>query len=133
MNIVESDIIVANLLLGFSFLIIGFYIIAAILELLSNIFKIDISIFDSFFGYFINRNSGEMILQKYVGNNYSLFIEIILWLIPIACALTAGILLKEFHWGILGFIAGIILDVILYYPVIILLNIRSSLKNIRNK
>jgi hypothetical protein len=133
LNIVEFDVIFANLLLGFLFLIIGFYILSAILELLSNIFKINISIFDTVFGYFINRNNGEMILQKLVGNVYSVFIEIFLWLIPIACALTAGILMKGFHWVILGAIAGIFIDVILYGTSVILFDIRSSLKNIKNK
>jgi hypothetical protein len=74
-----------------------------------------------------------MILQKLVGNIYSVFIEISLWVVPIACAIVPSFLLEDFYWAILGFIAGIILDVILFGPVIILLNIRSSLKNIENK
>lgn len=121
-----------NLLLGFVdfvFLLIGLYILLAILELLSHIFNINISIADTLFGYFIN-NKEEMILQKSIGNIYSIFIEIFLWVIPIACALTAGILLKGFHWGLLGAVAGIFIDVILYGTSVIILNIRSSLKNI---
>jgi len=74
-----------------------------------------------------------MILQKLIGNIYSVFIEVLLWIIPIACAVVPGFLMDGFYWIILGFIAGIILDVILFAPVIILLNIRSSLKNIENK
>jgi hypothetical protein len=80
-----------------------------------------------------------MILQKLIGNIYSVFIEVLLWITPIACAIVPSILLsEESFWktlgmGILGLIAGIILDVILFAPVIILLNIRSSLKNIENK
>jgi hypothetical protein len=78
-----------------------------------------------------------MILQKLVGNIYSVFIEVLLWVTPIACAIVPCILLEDFRLVILGFIAGIIagiiLDVILYGPFIILLNIRSSLKNIENK
>jgi len=83
-----------------------------------------------------------MILQKLIGNIYSIFIEVLLWIIPIACAVTLSILLENLLnmnglVVILGFVAGIIagtiLDVILFGPVIILLNIRSSLKNIENK
>jgi len=134
--------ITSNLLLGFVdfvFFIIGFYIVLAILELLTNIFKINISIFDSFFGYFINKKD-EMILQATIGNIYSLFFEIILWLTPIACTITASILayiqMKKFYWGILGgivgLIAGIFIDVALYGLSVILLNIRSSFKNIED-
>lgn len=74
-----------------------------------------------------------MILQKLVGNIYSVFIEVLLWVIPIACAIAPRIFFEGFYWVIIGLIAGIILDVILFGPVIILLNIRSSLKNIENK
>jgi len=130
MNILESDMILSNLLLGFVFIIIGFYVLSALIELLSNFLKINISIFDPLIGFFINRKNGEMILQKLVGNIYSVFIEVLLWVIPISCAITAGIYLKGFHWGILGAIAGIFIDVLLYGVSIILLNIRSSLKNI---
>ena len=140
MDINDTGIILQNLILGFLSLTIGFYVLAAILEAISGIFKIHVSIFD-FSEYFISKvnekiiiiNSSEMFLQKWVGKIYSAFIEVILWVIPIACAVTAGILLKGFHWVILGFIAGIVLDVILNIPVVILLNIRSSLKNIKDK
>jgi hypothetical protein len=50
-----------------------------------------------------------------------------------------GILLAgwggSFHLGfaLLGLIAGLLLDVILFGPVIILFNIRASLKNIESK
>jgi len=133
--------IVANLLLGFLFIIIGFYILSAILELVSNIFKINISILDKFFGYLFAKKTGEMILQEAIGNLYSIFIEVLLWIIPIACAITLSILLNKLIMNklvvILGFIAGIIagiiLDIILYGTAIILINIRSSLKNIKNK
>ena len=84
-----------------------------------------------------------MPLQKLVGNIYSVFIEILLWLLPIAGFVAAGILLGDvfgdygsdfnFGYAILGLIAGLILDVLLYGPVIVLLNIRASLKNIENK
>jgi len=76
-----------------------------------------------------------MILQKLIGNIYSVFIEVLLWIIPIACAITLSILLNDLlnRLVILGFIAGIILDVILYGTAIILINIRSSFKNIKNK
>jgi hypothetical protein len=82
----------------------------------------------------------EMPLQKMVGNIYSVVIEIILWLFPIAGAIAGYICAenifhdeKYFLWIILGIIAGIILDIILFGPFIILLNIRVSLKNSENK
>jgi len=128
----ENGIIASNLFLGFVFSLIGIYVLTAILEFISNIFKINISIFDTIIEFFINKNRGEMILQKAIGNIYSVFIEIFLWLIPIGCALTLGNLMKGFHWGILGAIIGILLDVILYGISVIILNIRSSLKNIEN-
>ena len=80
-----------------------------------------------------------MILQKLVGNIYSIFVEIALWIIPIAGFVAMGILLSgyrsNFHVGFafLGILAGLILDVILFGPVIIFLNMRASLKNIENK
>ena len=80
-----------------------------------------------------------MPLQKLVGNIYSVFIEILLWLLPIAGFVAAGILLSEygsnFHlgWAFLGLFGGLILDVILFGPVIIFFNMRASLKNIENK
>jgi len=127
-------------LLVFLFIIIGFYVLSAILELLSNIFKINISIFDPFFGYlFAKIPIGEMLLQKFIGNIYSVLIEVLLWVIPIACAIVPSILFREeSFWkilgiGVLGLIVGIILDVILYGTSIILFNIRSSIKNIKNK
>jgi len=82
-----------------------------------------------------------MPLQKLVGNIYSVFIEIILWLIPIT-GIAAGIIsAKEFDLFdgnvvigfVLGVIAGLLLDVIFLGPAIIMMNIRSSLKNIENK
>ena len=78
-----------------------------------------------------------MILQKVVGNIYSVVVEILLWLIPIAGFITAGILVGwgGFHVGFafLGLLAGLILDVVLFGPVIIFFNMRASLKNIENK
>jgi hypothetical protein len=80
-----------------------------------------------------------MILQKLVGNIYSVIVEILLWIIPIAGFVTSGILLSgwssAFHigWAFLGLLGGLILDVLLFGPVIIFFNIRASLKNIENK
>jgi len=85
-----------------------------------------------------------MILQKLVGNIYSVFIEIILWLIPIASAVSGYILISSIYWndatyvqlflGTLGgLVAGLIMDVFLFGPVVLLLNMRASLKNIENK
>jgi hypothetical protein len=80
-----------------------------------------------------------MVLQKLIGNIYSIFVEIALWVIPIAGFVAMGILLSgwssNFHVGyaFLGLLAGLILDVILFGPVIIFFNMRASLKNIENK
>jgi hypothetical protein len=82
-----------------------------------------------------------MPLQKLVGNIYSVIVEILLWLIPIAGFVAAGIIIgsfwvgSDFHVGFafLGLIAGLIVDVMLFGPIIILFNIRSSLKNIESK
>jgi len=81
-----------------------------------------------------------MILQKLIGNIYSVFMEIWLWIILIVC-ITFGILLateynllpNAFLGFIFGVIVGLILDVILFGPMIIILNMRTSLKNIENK
>ncbi|GHU49928.1 hypothetical protein FACS1894200_09110 [Spirochaetia bacterium] len=81
-----------------------------------------------------------MPLQKLVGNVYSVLIEILLWIFPVIGAVTGYIVAentfyvgKHFLGIILGIIAGLLLDVILFGPVMILLNIRASLKNIENK
>jgi hypothetical protein len=81
-----------------------------------------------------------MPLQKLIGNIYSVIIEILLWLIPIAGAITGYYCAENvmytgntFTWIILGIVAGLITDLILFGPVIIMLNIRSSLKNIENR
>jgi hypothetical protein len=83
-----------------------------------------------------------MILQKLVGNIYSIFIEVSLWVIPVACAVACAIVAVNMAFEnilfvilgvILGLIVGIILEVFLLGPIVILLNIRSSLRNIENK
>jgi len=77
-----------------------------------------------------------MILQKVVGNIYSVVVEIMLWLIPIIGFFSLPFATDGgFHigWAILGLLGGIILDVILFGPIIIILNMRSSLKNIESK
>lgn len=84
-----------------------------------------------------------MILQKVIGSIYSVFIEILLWLFPIAGFVAGGNYLGllfgnyssnfDLRYAFLGLIAGFILDVILFGPVIIFFNMRSSLKNIENK
>jgi hypothetical protein len=83
-----------------------------------------------------------MILQKFVGNVYSVFVEILLWLIPIAGFVAAGITLGsmmgrgsgfQYEWAFLGLLGGFILDVILFGPLILLFNIRASLKNLENR
>jgi len=84
-----------------------------------------------------------MPLQKFVGNVYSVFLEILLWLIPIAGAVGGYFGIAEFYrradsslylLGILlGILAGLILDVILFGPIVIIMNIRASFKNIESK
>jgi hypothetical protein len=83
----------------------------------------------------------KMPLQNLIGKIYSVFVEILLWLMPII-GIGAGIFATKelylfdgnvFIGFILGLIAGLLLDIIFFGPMIILLNIRSSLKNIENK
>jgi high-affinity nickel permease len=80
-----------------------------------------------------------MPLQKLVGNIYSVFVEILLWLMPITGIVAGVIAAKEFRMFnsfvgvIFGLVVGLLLDVICFGPVIILMNMRSSLKNIENK
>ena len=79
-----------------------------------------------------------MPLQKFVGNVYSVFVEILLWFLPIAGAVVGYygseyVDLSPVLGIILGILAGLILDVILFGPIIIVMNIRASLKNIENK
>ena len=76
-----------------------------------------------------------MPLQKLVGNVYSVFVEILLWLLPIAGAVggyfgSEYVDLSPVLGIILGILAGLILDVILFGPIIIILNIRASLRNV---
>jgi len=77
----------------------------------------------------------KKVFQKFIGNFYSILIEIVLWLIPFAglifCQMIPGL-----RYGVnrllgmfLGLIGGIILDIILFAPLVMLLNIRESLKN----
>jgi hypothetical protein len=78
-----------------------------------------------------------MILQKLVGNIYSVIVEILLWVMPIVGFVVAGIFLGgrgfNFGYAILGLIGGLIVDVVLFGPVIILFNMRASLKTIEKK
>ena len=79
-----------------------------------------------------------MPLQKFIGNIYSVCMEILLWVMPIAGAV-AGIIAADYLYQntflmlLAGILVGIILDVMFFGPVIMLLNIRSSLKNIEGK
>ena len=80
-----------------------------------------------------------MFLQRLIGNIYSIFMEILLWLIPIIGFLAAGIIFEDeknnfqIGYAVLGLLVGLIIDVILFGPVIVLFNIRTSLKNIEKK
>ena len=71
-----------------------------------------------------------MPLQKLVGNIYSVFVEVALWIIPIIGAISFYYLLgKDFVWVILGIIAGLVVDVLLFGPIVLLFNIRALLKS----
>ena len=87
-----------------------------------------------------------MPLQKLVGNIYSVVLEVFLWLIPIFGAVFGYFAVEmlvggwrspngvQYFLGILvGIIAGLLLDVIALGPLVVLMNIRSSLKNIEAK
>jgi len=81
-----------------------------------------------------------MPLQKLVGNVYSVIMEILLWLVPIAGAVSGYYATELVFYGgnrvlwiLIGIVAGLLLDVLFFGPAIILLNIRASLKNIESK
>jgi len=80
-----------------------------------------------------------MPLQKLVGNIYSVIVEILLWAMPIVGGIS-GYFAAEFYFReeyfllvVLGIISGLLVDVLCFGPVIILFNIRASLKNIESK
>jgi len=77
-----------------------------------------------------------MPLQKLIGSIYSIIMEIVLWVIPIGGFIALGIIFGDnfsIGFAFLGLLAGLILDVLLFGPIIILLNIRTSLLNIEKK
>ena len=81
-----------------------------------------------------------MPLQKFVGNIYSVLVEILLWIVPIVGAVAGYIASdsifydgRHLLWIIIGIIAGLLTDVILFGPIIILFNIRASLKTLETK
>lgn len=131
------------IILGFLFIIIGLYILGAIFEFISQITGVNISFIEYLMNFIFkiwDRLYEDKLfpLQKLIGSIYSVVVEILLWLIPIAGFIAAGILLAEggsnFHIGyaLLGIIAGLLLDVILYSPIVLVLNIRKSIKTIEN-
>jgi len=78
-------------------------------------------------------------MTRFIGFLYSIIIEILLWLFPFI-GLAAGLMIYEtrlftdfgnYLW-IFGIIVGLLLDVLLFGPIIVLLNIRTSLKEIEN-
>lgn len=82
-----------------------------------------------------------MPLQRLVGNIYSVFMEILLWLMPIAGIIAGFYSASEMYLfdgnvliGIfLGILAGLLVDIILFGPIIMLINMRSSLKKMENR
>jgi hypothetical protein len=77
--------------------------------------------------------------QKLVGNIYSVLIEILLWLMPIGGFITFGIIFgndfNNFHFGyaFIGLIGALFIDAIILGQIVIILNIRTSIKNIEKK
>lgn len=79
-----------------------------------------------------------MLLQRLIGNIFSVLIEISLWIVLIGSIILGGILSK--HIGVdfvnglyIGLIVGLIIDLIVLSPLVILLDIRNSLKKIEKK
>ncbi|MCL2440705.1 MAG: hypothetical protein FWD14_03110 [Treponema sp.] len=78
-------------------------------------------------------------MQSLIGKIYSISLEVLMWIIPIKSFFICGFLLRgaenKFHIGyaILGLIAGLIFDLVLFGINNILLNMRASLKNIEEK
>jgi hypothetical protein len=58
-----------------------------------------------------------MPMQKISGNGYSVFLEVLLWLLPLAGLIAAA----------RGVIAGILVGALIRGPLAVLLNIRASL------
>jgi len=74
--------------------------------------------------------------KKLIGNLYSILIEILLWLIPIGGFITFGIIFgNNFNYGyaFLGLIVALFIDAIILGQIVIILNIRTALKNIEKK
>jgi hypothetical protein len=77
-------------------------------------------------------------MVKIIGKIYFAVVEIFLWLIPIAGGVLGNFFAEEYYMDsstlvVLGVLAGIIIDLLFFGPVVILLNIMSSLKNIESK
>jgi len=78
-------------------------------------------------------------MQKFVGKSYSLVIEILLWVIPVIGAVTGYFIANSIFsgqvvlWVIIGIAGGLLIDILFFGPVLLLLNIRSSLKKLENK
>jgi hypothetical protein len=78
-----------------------------------------------------------MPLQRLIGKIYPVFVEIALWIIPVTSFVGGGIFFgmkggETFDSGfaLLGLVAGLLVDVFLLGPVVVMLNMRASLKNI---
>jgi len=136
---VGLDMFIANISLGVVFLIVGIYIISALLEFIPSKFNINISILDPLIENIFNRKHGEKTFQKLIGKIYSFFIEIILWLIPIFCIIAAAIIAGKLAGNIfgiligiiLGLIAGLLVDILLCGFIVIFLNMRSSVNKLK--
>jgi hypothetical protein len=71
----------------------------------------------------------KMPMQKISGNVYSVFLEVLLWLLPIA-GLIAGFVLGDDTKVLAaagGVITGILVGALIGGPLVLLLNIRASL------
>ena len=80
-----------------------------------------------------------MPLQRLIGNIYSVIVEILLWIVPIIGGISGYFAAKYYFQEeyflmiFLGIIAGLLSDVLCFGPVIVMLNIRASLKHVENR
>jgi len=84
-----------------------------------------------------------MILQRLIGKIYFVFVEIMLWVLPVMGAITGYFAIGSYSGGessghyLLGIIGGVIvglfLDAILFGPIILLFSIKASLRKMEKK
>jgi hypothetical protein len=78
-------------------------------------------------------------MKKLVGNAMSVLLEIVLWLIPVACAVLGYIIcgsllgLNYIIGIILGILVGFVLDIFIGGSFLLLMEIRNYVKEIAEK